>query len=171
MRLRSLPHGCPHRRRLAKLCQKLGGRLIRVSEDTFQQIDALTKRAWHEAPFTHHMLALSWHHKTIAYSGDVSWTEIIHEMGHVFACSKSPRYYPEEWPFFGWEIAVAKMFDLKHWIDTNDYIVGSDAEDICPSETMKDLTPKQLDTMIQERVAVAKRTGLLDKHDRPRSIR
>jgi hypothetical protein len=170
--LRSLPHGCPVRRELGKMCHKFGGRLVRVEKDAFDKLEFSSKGGlvfqggnWDHAPFTLRDLAINWLNKVVIYSGEVPWTEIVHEMGHVFACKEPPSEHPSEFEFFGWEVVIAKKFDLDKWIENNrDYVVTGDND-------MGMLSRPALDGILAERVRAAEDNGLLTKSGNPRSIR
>jgi len=128
---------CREIKRLRKLCQKWGGDLIELSSEAFDQVRncsrlgrlrsieeppqqdsikyALSNMDFYEAPFTKG-LGVDWKNKIIFYTGEVKWSYIIHEMGHVFASNKTPDM-SEEWDFFGWEIAVARFIKarMREW--------------------------------------------------------
>lgn len=103
-------------------CQKWGGDLVLMSSEEFER--ALDIQ---EAPFTTG-LGVQYGRKTVIYTNpEVLWTDVVHEMAHVFA-SRVPPMRSDESQFFGWEWLVGKRFvrDIPGWIKGYaDYCVDS----------------------------------------------
>jgi len=152
-------------RRLARLCLKWGGELRRVSSDEYDRWMA-RRFSYSEAPFSSNMIGVAWKKKWVITSGTILWTDVIHEMGHVFASKKSPET-SDEWAFFGWEYALVKHvrgpFDV--WKENNkDYAVNDGG-------LFGHLRADQIATLLKERTGAARELGLLDKRGRPVAIR
>jgi hypothetical protein len=146
------------------MARRLGGQLVRLSSSDFDLLKSDV--AWEDAPYTHEDLAVHWSKKIIAYSGEVPWASLVHEMAHVFASGWPPPRWPKEWRFFGWAVAVAKIYGLETWIRGNkDYNVTDDGE------TMMELRRPKRMALLEERLAFAKSIGLVSSRGRPLSIR
>jgi hypothetical protein len=172
-----------HVRALARICEQLGGRLAIVSR---QEISDMLNRDWpdygspeasdfdleyHEGfsePENSDTHGLEWAKKVVyAVRGREKIGHIIHEMGHVFA----DRYPPDssrcrEWRWFGWEMAVARQIGAwQAWSRHNaDYGVGKD-------DAWGELSTRRRQAVIAERIAHAKKIGILSAAGEPRSIR
>lgn len=154
----SLPHECPIRQHQARCCRRWGGQLVRLSLPAIAAIP-WGDHTWMEAPFTSKReLGLHWSTKTIVYCGDVPWANILHEMGHLFACTISPHELCEEYDFLGWEFAFAiNVGDVETWIHTN--------ADYCLENRWGDFgaTPRsELYAVLNERLTVAYHQGLIE---------
>ena len=133
-----------------RLCEQWGGKLVCVSEEEF---DSHKDNAlFCEAPFTHADLGVLWMEKTILYTERVPACpyEVIHEMGHVFACDFPPDD-AEEFNFFGWEYTTMQHLGLSHegWVKANRHYMVSG------STALSNLTESQLSELIAERIRVA----------------
>lgn len=162
---RSLPHGNEHRTHLAKICRKLGGKLIRVPISVFNQWDRdftyeSDERGWYPAPFTNDRLALFTTKRAIVYAKDASWVNIIHEMGHLFAGPLDPSYV-DEFDFFGWEATLARQVPfsdaLQDWIRGN-HAYGVDWEG---SYDLGSLAPDSVERLLADRESRARAIGLV----------
>lgn len=162
---RSLPHRDRHRLYLARICRRLGGRLVRVSLPLFERWDRdftyeSDERGWYPAPFTNARLALFTTKRAIVYAENASWVSIIHEMGHLFAGPLDPSYV-SEYDFFGWESTLARQVPfanaLQDWIRGNhDY--GVDWEG---SYDLGGLTPDSAQRLLTDRETLARAIGLV----------
>lgn len=158
---------------LRKRCKEWGGNLVELSDEEFK---TLSRRAgewawgsamWSNAPFSSHDLGVKWTNKEVVYCGDVQWTEIVHEMGHVFASKNNPDR-SSEFDFFGWEHALCLELGLpvQEWIDGNkDYVVGKTFEEF------GSMTHLEKVKTMQERTCAATKLGLIDERGKCHSIR
>lgn len=120
------------------------------------------------APASTH-LAADWHTRTLYLNegGQRLINEVaglIHEAGHVFACLVPPNE-SEDWPFFGWEYALARELRcVEPWKDFQaDYALG-DGTDFGAA------WPEVRRATLEERLAFAKAVDLV-VDDRAVSIR
>jgi len=177
-----------HLRALARICKRLGGKLVTV---TARDISAMINRDWpdydsaksfdeadadfdlehHEgfsSPENSDAHGQEWGKKIVyTVGGRESIGGIIHEMGHVFA----DRYPPDsskcrEWKWFGWEMAVAREIGAwQTWSRYNaTYGVGRDTD-------WADLSTKGRQAVIAERLRYATKIGIVTPAGEPRSIR
>jgi hypothetical protein len=167
--------------KLAGLATSWGGALREVSTEEFLKIAGLTlskqfeggkiwegppRRGFYGAPFTNHDLGVLWAKKQVVYSGTVGWPEVIHEMGHVFACRVNPNR-SEEFDFLGWEYALAKYIEgpMDEWLrELRNYQIASDGREF------GDLSPSERFKFLQERLEIARQKKLVIG-DVPQSIR
>ena len=174
---------------LAYVCRDFGGQLAIVSLHEFARLfdnDDSEETPWDKedlsaSPFTS-CHGLWWRRKIVyAVEGREEVGSIIHEMGHVFASPHHPHHdCPEctEWNWFGWEIAVARQVDAWWtWSRQNsDYFVG-DIEDGSVDGVYRhprkwgQLSNAKRKTVVAERLAHARTTGILDASGVPRSVR
>lgn len=162
--------------RLAALCTTWGGRLEVISAQEYAAVDR--KGRFSTAPFTNADLGIFWKAKRIVYTKEwpPSASAIIHEMGHVFACRRSPNTLrSNEYRFLGWEITLAPLVGVsrKEWCDANrDYQVSIPPFHPHSAETIElgELEPAEVEMLLEERVRYARKVGLL-LHDRPVAIR
>jgi hypothetical protein len=155
----------PSMLKLKVLCESWGGRLNYVSHLDYDLVKE--QDGYFEAPFTGAQLGILWATKAIYYSDftDAHPYEIIHEMGHVFACAVPP-YKSNEYDFLGWEYALCRHvgYSPKAWVIGNrDYGVNDGSE-------MGGLTPPQVRALLNERMAFARAIGLLQGY-KPVAIR
>lgn len=164
----------PRLKKLKTMAQAWGGDIVGVSDakwDALAHGDDL-----HGAPFSSNNLGILWEKKQIVYSGEVLWQEVIHEMGHVFACLSDPEK-SDEFGFFGWEYAVAKLIrGAMSWIETQDtYTIGVlhiDGRRIGDSSCcFGDLSFANQSRVVKNRVQIARSLGLLDDNLKPLAIR
>lgn len=162
--------------KLRDLCRSWGGDLIELTRDEFRT--GVSK--FEMAPFSSGDLAVLWSRKQIVYAEDVMWTEVIHEMGHTFACLKEPRD-SREWDFFGWEHAVCLHLglDVEEWARNNrDYVIDFHRDTDAPDELRAvkytdfgNFDPEMRAKVIAEAKACSKREGLIAEDGRPIAIR
>lgn len=173
-----MPARRDHLQALTRLCRQFGGRLSILSSGEFDVLFSRTgeKKTWRErdevlqeAPFTD-AHGLNWQRKIVyAVRGREEVGAIIHEMGHVFA----DRYPPDdqkcqEWDWFGWEVALArKIGAVRVWSRHNsDYSTREDG-----SAPWKSLAQKQRRHVIADRLAIARKLGVIDASGAPLSLR
>lgn len=144
-----------------QLCEKLrlfaeshGHTIRKVTEE---QLDHLKARdGFSEAPFSHLDLGIVWEAREAYYLQYRQWPDIIHELGHLMATTKSPRL-SVEWDFFGWEIALVHHIGapVGKWLRANkDYGVNN-------GEELGTLEPAALQAMLAERLKTAEAAGLV----------
>jgi hypothetical protein len=161
-------------RALARFCRRHGGQLAIVSQCEFDDLfdvpkDKRVDGELHESPFTS-AHGLHWRRKivyTVREREEVG--SIIHEMGHVFA----DVHHPEdercrEWNWLGWEIALARQVDaMRTWSRQNaNYETGESGW-----RPWRALTTKRRRIIVADRIAHAKKIGVVDANGVPRSIR
>jgi hypothetical protein len=102
-------------------------------------------------------LGIDYPNKTVYLTKEADLGEVIHEMGHVFASTRTPNF-SEEYEFFGWEFTVAQKVNLvDEWIQSSgNYSVG--CTDFAEFE---DLTPDEQSDLLEERVQYARQLGLI----------
>ena len=151
--------------KLQKLCKSLGGDLIALSSEQF---DNKRNKTFYECPFARRRLGLDFTKKKVLYADEPVWTEIVHEMGHVFACKKAPPF-TKEWSFLGWEYAVCLYLggDLSVWKhDMRDYVVeGDDQEDF------GSLSDSAQNELLVERLKHAQQHKLVSDEGVPLTVR
>jgi fructose-1,6-bisphosphatase/inositol monophosphatase family enzyme len=167
-----------HLQACRQLCRQFGGQLAVVSQTDYDAMfnsHAGRHRArthldgeLHEAPFTS-FHGLHWNRKIVyTVCGHEEVGSIIHEMGHVFAGPLHPDH-PQcsEWDWFGWEIAIARQIGAVHtWSGHNrNYCINDDGKE------WGKLSAKQRRALTAERLAYARKIGILDTTGTPRNIR
>jgi hypothetical protein len=156
--------------KLARLIARWNGKLVEASEKRYDRL--LRTDLYSEAPFSHHSIGIMWHRKTIYYSGEICWTDLTHEMGHVFACPKAPDDEEcDELSFFGWECALAKHIgaDVAVWEKAQDaYQVEAG---IGSFNEFGGLERQERDKVLADCMRVARELKSLDSRNRPRAIR
>lgn len=147
--------------------------VVSAAIETFRRT-YIAKGSFSEAPFSGNDLGIVWEKKQVLFCGAVLWYEVVHEMAHVFACLREPNN-SNEWDFFGWEYAMAKMLKgVPEWkAENGDYVVTMPADGPYrgAGRDFKVLTSKEQVTLIRDRVQVAKAAGLLDSNLKPKAIR
>lgn len=140
-------------RKLSRIARRWGGEIIRLTQEQYYYLGRQTGIS--EAPFAVE-LAVNYSEKTI-YCVTPTWYELVHEMGHVFACRQPPRQ-SSDFDFLGWEWVLARQLKgVRKWIAGNaDYGVN-------PEEDMGDLTPTQVTKLLQERLEDAIQQGIVVK--------
>ncbi len=108
--------------KISSLASSWGGEIQRVHAVRYQEIEYDAPN-FSAAPFSlRRQIGILWDEKKIVCGPDESPTvgDLIHEMGHVFACSMPPNLVPTEQAFFGWEYALAQELGCVYeWIRGN----------------------------------------------------
>ena len=158
-------------RKLGRICRSLGGRLVLLPSPNIAFLDALETHRNLSTPDTSGSkleYGIRWRRKLIYAVRDTDHIGyIIHEAGHVFAERFSPDHDKcDEWEWLGWEIAVARSIGAyREWSEQNcGYSVGDDGD-------WGGLSQTRQEEIAVERVAHAKKIGLLSKRGAPRSVR
>jgi hypothetical protein len=155
----------PQLEKLADLCTAWGGKILEETKEEFNK--RREEDGWFsEAPFTL-WLGVNWSSKTIIYTGEVVESNVIHEMGHVFAANQPPRA-ADEFTFLGWEYVVAKQvgISLPDWLAANrDYVVSVDGD-----KDIGHLSKREIFQLIHDRVKASRKAGLV-KGGKPLAIR
>lgn len=141
---------------LKELARKWGGDIIEISQVEFNA--RLMENLLEDAPFSSHSLGVDYDAKVVYYSEDdpPPWWEMVHEMGHVFACRERPQVC-DEYTFFGWEYAVFKMLGAIEggWTEAQKYYQIGNGDDF------GDLSAEEQAAIVSERVATAEAFGLI----------
>jgi hypothetical protein len=159
-------------KKLRNLAQKWGGKLVELSRDDFDTRfggkdpnNLRYPKGLYNAPFSSHDLGIHWAKKQVIYSLPAEWPEIVHEMGHVFACKKNPGRSDES-TFLGWEYAVALYIGgpMNEWDNCmGDYgVEGQEYGSLSKAEQQE---------VLAERLAFAKKKGLIAQDGTPLAIR
>jgi hypothetical protein len=172
--------------KLRGLAQKWGGELVELSRDDFDtrfggKDSQTVPKGLSQAPFSSHDLGICWSKKQVIFGQPAEWHEIVHEMGHIFACKQRP-YKSKEWNFFGWEYALALYVGgraaAKEWTAANkDYGISDfkfrDGQLVLKhgSWDFGGCTPEQREDILAERLAFAKNKGLVAEDGTPLAIR
>jgi hypothetical protein len=150
--------------RLRGLCQSWGGTLVEVPEAKLDEIEKReldrNRRDFYPAPFAND-LGVFWRRKRIVYTtvpADRSYAELVHEMGHTFACTKNPED-SDEFDFFGWEYAVIRYVggSTALWAHTNRFYSVENG-----GRELGSLSEIEVYNLVQERVAHARTLGILN---------
>jgi len=170
---------------LSEMARSWGGAIRCVSEDVFNKYAGAGEpsrthdgQAWitqlnpvkgfYPAPFSTKNLGIFWSRKQVIYTGEnMPWPDIVHEAAHVFACKVNPNR-SNEWPFLGWEYAMAKYLGgpMTDWFKyMRDYVVDGKRGD-----TFGDLSPSRRHLLLQERIHAARDLKLV-VGDVPQCIR
>lgn len=154
---------------LARHARRWGGRIVEYSDAEYRRVKH--QFGWSEAPFHPGNLGVNWPGKVIGIAaGAIDWPAVIHEMGHVFASRLKPDR-SAEWEFLGWEIVLARQYDLPFYRRCNhDYgIEWSWNGNHYP--TIGDLSDSAWAAFCEEHIALAKGDGLINRHGKPVAIR
>lgn len=94
---------------LQELAHKWGGDIVAISQIEYNA--RVSEGLLDDAPFSSHSLGVDYDAKIVYYSEEdpPPWWEIVHEMGHIFACPDKP-WDCDEYAFFGWEYQVFKLW-------------------------------------------------------------
>ncbi len=158
--------------RLARACRRWGGELVTLpSLAAFEHL--FFQEEYSSAPAAS-LHGIQWWKKQIyVVEGRADVNAVIHEMGHVFADSVPPKA-SNEWKFFGWEVALARMVrGYTLWSDCNLYTMGparGKAGELSGLD-WSDLTSIGRREVVRERIRTAKRLGLVTKTGRPVAVR
>lgn len=172
-----MPTKADHLRALACICRQFGGRLTILSQQKFDVLFMNSPHGFHsseeglqEAPFVD-AHGLHWAAKVIyVVEGREKIGAIIHEMGHVFATCHPPLHgcaTCHEWNWIGWEISLARQIGASRiWGRHNSDYVTNDK-----GLTWGALSIKRRPSIVANRIALARKNGLLGPHNAPRGIR
>jgi hypothetical protein len=157
--------------KLSALAKAWGGRVRIISTDEYDKISDSDSSAFCEAPFSSYRLGVRWTAKEIICTRPYIWTEIVHEMGHVFACNDPPQR-SHEYDFFGWEYALVRRIggSVSDWVANNkDYGIFQEIAGVYIGE-FSDASPKIREYLLDERVRHARMQGII-VGDQPIAIR
>lgn len=167
-------------KKLGQLAHQWGGELVELSRDDFDtrfggKDSYQTPRGLSMAPFSSNDLGTCFSKKQVIFAFPAEWHEVVHEMGHIFACKKAPGT-SKEWTFFGWEYALAIYLGGEkaglEWIEANDhYGLGRSVGRKYDSWDFGGCSTQQRQEILEERVAWAKKNGLVAKDGTPLAIR
>ena len=164
-------------RALSRVCRDFGGRLAIVSQREFDRLFERGGARDHgdeelcDSPFTS-AHGLWWRRKIVyAVEGREEIGSIIHEMGHVFAAPHHPSHACSacrEWDWFGWEVVIARQVDAtRSWSrDNATYLTGRGGD-----KAWGQLSAKRRRAVVVDRLAQARKIGVLDADGVPRSVR
>jgi hypothetical protein len=164
-------------RALARICRRLGGKLAIVSSHDFLSLVEADDDIC--LPFTagsRFEYGIHWEKKIIYAVRDTRHIGfIIHEAGHVFADQRHPDDDKcDEWAWLGWEITVARRLGAWHaWSRQNgNYHLGDGLDSgLGKDKNWYGLSAKERHAVIADRVAHAKKIGVVSKRGAPKSIR
>jgi hypothetical protein len=159
-------------RTLAAIADVWGGALLDVTPEVY---DGFARcRGFSHAPASNGDLGVLYYERLVVYvagsAPDIDPSSIVHEMGHVFACKRSPNRC-KEFGFFGWEYALCQSVGVTHdaWVKANrKYQVGTSRNGY---SSLEDLQPEKVERVIQTAIRHATRHGLIGDDGVPRSIR
>jgi hypothetical protein len=164
-------------RALARFCQEHGGQLAIVSQSAYDDLfddpnageEKYGEGKLYESPFAS-AHGLHWQRKIIyAVRGRELVGVIIHEMGHVFADAHHPEDKKcREWSWLGWEVALARKIGAgRTWSRHNgNYVTGESGDG-----EWKQLPAWRRREIATDRLAHAKKIGVVDTDGNPRSVR
>ena len=143
---------------LSRLCLHWGGELVVLPEQAFQSLNYQSGISG--APDGWHAVDIS-HRRVITAQGHACPGCIIHEMGHLFLIEAEPEVQPDEWSWFGWEVALARQARCyPTWSkSSNTYIVGGRHE----GREWGKLNSHERRYLITDRIAHAKAIGILSQ--------
>lgn len=164
---------------LGRICRRLGGQLKIISQSAFYALMDADDDDELSLPFTagsKFEYAIHWEKKIIyAVRGTSHIGFVIHEAGHVFADRRHPDDNKcDEWAWFGWEIAVARRVGAWHaWSrQCGNYHMGNGlANGIGKDKDWYDLSAAERRAIVIDRLAHAKKIGLVTERGAPRSVR
>lgn len=151
--------------KLNKITQKFRGSISELSDKDWNRYR--NEFRFYEAPFTNN-LAIIWEEKKIVWKNkEPPWPHIIHEMGHLFACTDEeyPGSGEDENSFFGWEYLLAKKIkgSIEEWNnDNNDYGCFFKAEGLCHDFGM--LTKKKKKEFVDSCIEAGINKGSIKKN-------
>lgn len=141
-----------HLASLFKIVKSWGGHVKNLSVEEYQSAQI------EKAPFTGNDLGIDWESKTLFYTEarEPWWPEVIHEMGHIFACKHPPNSNScNEIDFFGWEYVLARKIrgPIRDWYNSNeDYQIDSCDCHRCKSNGPSYKELGRLDRLCQRRM-------------------
>ncbi len=165
--------------RLQEKCEYWGGDLEIVGKRTLEQLylDAMHRtgglgsyKIFSEGPLRG--VALAWKDKRILITSlDVNPGRIVHEMGHCFLDLDGPEN-SDELSWLGWEISLAKEIGCYQEWDAQNSDYGLYFDDVpIWSGDWGELTDDAKSLLIENRMAEARRLGILDSMGRARPRR
>lgn len=160
-----------HLRALSRVCRQFGGRLVILSQAAFDRQFDGSNADLSSSPFTE-AHGIWWRRKIVyAVRGREEVGSIIHEMGHVFAADHHPDHdcaECREWNWFGWEIAVARQIGAGRQFSRSNatYKTGEDG-----GSAWGKITPEQRRAVVSDRLAHAKKIGVVTTDGSPWSLR
>ncbi len=151
--------------RLFAMIEGWGGKLERVNYVTYAEFVRARPLSFAPAPFTSADFGIFWKDKLFVYTDRVAIrpSELIHEMGHVFACLTPPRDLDtEEVDFLGWEyvLACAVGVDPVVWRRDNDQYMVTLPQSDGPVE-MQALNDSEFAILMADRVFAAEKFGTI----------
>jgi len=152
--------------RLRRLARSWGGDIIGVTEKGFKH-ESKSKH-FSGAPFTSYDLGVNWRRKIVFFNKEerqyLHWGDVIHEMGHVFACSKEPNWSAsQEYDFFGWEYLLMLQVrgDKKLWSESMaNYMVSVPRLNGDKWAEWCELDEEMRNEVLIDRIGIAARNGL-----------
>jgi hypothetical protein len=147
---------------LSRLCFRWGGELTTLPEQEFNVLNwepgiSSAPDGWHAVDIPRR--------RVIAAEGHACPGCVVHEMGHLFLVEAEPEIRPDEWPWFGWEIALARQAGCyQTWSkSTKTYIVGGSCEGV----EWGRLKPHEKRRLVADRIAHAKAIGIVSQDGAP----
>lgn len=162
---------------LGKICRDLGGRFLILPQAEFDDaVDADEDICGPGTAGSRFEYAIHWKKKILyAMRGTTHIGFIIHEAGHVFADRHDPDDDAcDEWAWLGWEIAVARRLGAwAAWSRQNaSYHLGEGTRTgVGADKDWRDLSASERRAIVADRVAHAKKIGVLSPSGVPRSLR
>lgn len=149
--------------KLKRRARAWGGRLIEIKNGEGRPY------GMQQAPFSSKRIGVCYSEKIVYYSRECFIPEIIHEMGHVFACNHKPMN-SDEWSFFGWEWILAKAIGLtQSEFATGNYNYLAYDSNQSLFEVGK-MSPKFLQKVLADAIVSSKENGLIVRN-RAKAIR
>jgi hypothetical protein len=162
-------------RALSAWCTRWFGELVVLPNlDTFYRLfnDERDNDPYEEAPFARYH-GVCWNTRTVyTVESFCNVNAIVHEMGHVFACTEPPRL-SDEWAFLGWEACLARIVrGYTAWSEGNaNYGVVSWGLDTPDGEEWGFLDRTHQRSLLRNRIAAGITAGILTSTHRPRCVR
>ena len=163
---------------LATICRRLGGQLVICeSQDAFFEIlDADENICMPGTVGSVSEYGIHWKKKIVYAVHDTEHIgSIIHEAGHVFADRHDPDDAEcDEWVWLGWEIAVARRLGAwSTWSRQNaNYHLGNGIyRGVGKGKNWRELSARAKHLIVVDRLAHAKKIGLISPRGVPRSVR
>lgn len=161
---------------LGRICRQLGGSLKIVSSKEFDKLFDDDDLSMPHTAGSKYEYGIHWDRKIIyAVRGTKHIGFIIHEAGHVFADRHPPDDHKcAEWEWLGWEIAVARRIGaMPAWSRQNaSYHLGEGIRGgVGADKDWRQLSTKERSVIIADRIAHAKKIGLISPRCVPRSVR
>jgi hypothetical protein len=147
---------------LARLCSHWGGELIMLSYEAYGVLRY--ESGISAAPDGWHAIDIPGRH-VIAAESHACPGCVVHEMGHLFLVEAEPEICPDEWPWFGWEVALARQAGCYQvWSrSSKSYIMGGS----CEGRSWGTLKPHEKRGLIADRIAYAQALGIVSQDGKP----